>query len=353
MKKVRLGVIGTGRLGGFHSAKAADNPEVEFVGVTDASEENRKRVAERWNVREFANVDELLPNVDAAIVATPSVLHAEIGRKVLLAGKHLLVEKPATTSGQTAMELANLAKRNGLVMQAGHVEQYNPAWRAAQWFLQDVRSGRVPARIEATRTSGYTFRSTDVGATLDLMIHDLELVLSLVPSPVEDVIACGNALLGGFEDVSLATVLFENGSVARLKASRIETEAVRQMTIGAPDRSVFIDFAARSAKLSRPKRAILDGDYAPNKVSYSDMAPRVSTFMQDEFETEELVKDPVDALELELQDFVSAIVRGTQPAVPGERAAQAVVVAEAIVRDLEERGRRLSDLNSRTLKIAG
>ena len=353
MEKVRLGVIGTGRLGGFHASKAANDPEVDFIGVSDVSEENRKRVAEQWRVRSFDSVEELLLNVDAVILATPSVLHAEIGRKVLKAGKHLLVEKPATTTGATALELARIAKEKNLVMQVGHVEQHNPAWRAAQQYLLDVRAGIVPAFVDSTRTSGYTFRSTDVGATFDLMIHDIELVLSLIPSAITRVSAFGFSQFGGFEDASFATLEFENGSIARLKASRVEMNAVRQTTIRTSKQSLFVDFAARSAKLVRPKKEILEGIFSPRNVSFSEMAARVPTFMQEEYETEELVKDPFDALALEMRDFVSAILRGTQSTVPGERAAQAVAVAEAIVRDLEARARHAEIMPLQTLRIAG
>lgn len=339
MEKVRLGVVGTGRLGGFHASKAANDPEVEFIGVSDVVEENRKRVANQWNVRDFATVEELLKHVDAVVVAAPSFLHAEIGRKVLQAGKHLLIEKPATTTGASALELAETAKARGLVMQVGHVEQHNPAWRAALGYLDEVRSGKTPALVEATRTSGYTFRCTDVGATLDLMIHDLELVLSLIPSPVVNISGYGFAQFGGFEDVSLATLEFENGSVARLKASRVEQNVIRQTTIRTREQTLFIDFAARSAKRVAPKQTILTGQYAPNKVAYSEIVPRVPSFMKEEFETEELVKDPFDALALEMRDFVSAILRGTPSTVPGERAAQAVVIAEQIVLDIEKHSR--------------
>ncbi len=337
MEKVKLGVIGTGRLGGFHSSKAANDPEVEFIGVSDVSEENRKRVATQWGVQDFATVEELLEHVDAVVVATPSVLHAEIGKKVLNAGKHMLIEKPATTTGASALELAQIAKSRGLVMQVGHVEQHNPAWKAALSYLEDVRSGKTPAFLDMTRTSGYTFRSTDVGATLDLMIHDLELALSLIPSPVERVSAFGYAQFGGFEDASFATLEFANGSVARLNASRVEQQAIRQTTIRTATQTIFIDFAARTAKRVRPSQAILDGAYSPEKTSFPEMASRVPVFMQEEYEVEELVKEPFDALALEMRDFVSAILRGAPSTVPGERAAQAVAIAEEIVKKIAQK----------------
>ena len=207
--------------------------------------------------------------------------------------------------------------------------------------------------IDATRTSGYTFRSTDVGATLDLMIHDIELILSLIPSSVERVSAFGISQLGGYEDASYATLLFSNGSIARLKASRIEQSATRQMTIQTASKTIHVDFATRSATLICPNSDVLDGKYSPDSVTLAEMGAKVSTFMKDEYETRELVHDPVDALALEMQNFVSAILHGEKSVVPGGRAAQAVVVAEEIIRDLQARARRACVPPTRTLKIAG
>lgn len=353
MEKVRLGVIGTGRLGGFHASKAAANPEVDFIGVFDACESTRKKIASQYGVRDFSSLDELLPTVDAVVVATPSIYHAEVGVQILAAGKHLLMEKPVTTTAKSAQELTRLAEKQGVVFQVGHVEQHNPAWRAAMERLVDVREGLEPVMVDAVRTSGYTFRSTDVGATLDLMIHDLELTLSLIPSPVERVSAFGFSQMGGLEDASYATLTFENGSVARLKASRVEQSAVRQMTIQAANKTVHIDFGARTAQLVRPKKEVLEGAFAPNVVTLNEMAPRVSSFMKEEYETINLVHEPFDALALEMQNFVSSILRGQESVVPGKRAALAVTIAEEIIHDLETRSRRCVAGERRSLRIAG
>lgn len=352
MEKVRIGIVGAGRLGGFHANKAKNNPNVELIGVADVSQENRRKVAQACNIRDFDTLEELIPLVDAVVVATPSVLHAEVGRKVLLANKHMLIEKPATTTGASALELAKLAKERRLVMQVGHVEEYNPAWREALKRLDSVRQGIEPALVEATRASGYTFRSTDVGATLDLMIHDLELVLALIPSELERVVAFGLSQLGGYEDAAFATLEFANGSIARLKASRIEQVATRKMTIQTATRSVKIDFAARAATLVSPNSDVLNGAYSPSRVSFAQMASRVPTFMQDAYHTEELVHEPFDALELEMQDFASAILYGTPSTVPGERAARAVAVAEMIIEDLNRRALRSNEIQRR-MKLAG
>ena len=236
-------------------------------------------------------------------------------------------------------------------MQVGHVEQYNPAWREATSRLSDVRSGDEPAFVEAERPSGYTFRSTDVGATLDLMIHDIELTLSLIPSQILSVSAFTVAQLGGHEDATFATLDFENGSVVRLKASRIEQTPQRRMTIQTAREQLAINFAARSLTFARPSDAVLQGRYAPDKATYFDMESRVPTFMKEEYETGEISGAPVDALELEMQDFVSAILRKTPSTAPGERAARAVEVAEMILESANARARRANASKFR-LKVA-
>ncbi|MDO5308772.1 MAG: Gfo/Idh/MocA family oxidoreductase [Planctomycetia bacterium] len=340
MEQVRIGVVGAGRLGGFHASKAAKHSSVQLAGVVDVCQENRERLATQFQTRAFATPEELLPHVDAVILATPSILHASLARKLLMAGKHLLVEKPIATSASTALELAHMASSRGLVLQCGHVEQYNPAWKAALARLSDVRAGVVPAYIEAKRASGYTFRSTDVGATLDLMIHDLELILSLIPSEVENVSAFGVTQFGGHEDAAFATLEFANGSIARLSASRIEMTPVRHMTIRQASQCIDVNFATRTATLITPSVHVLSGQYSPEKVCYAQIAPRVPNFMQEEYAQVELTHEPFDALELEMSDFVNAIMYGAPSTVPGTRAAKAVAVAEMVIEDLQRRADR-------------
>ncbi len=225
MNRLRVAVIGAGRLGGFHAQKLAQLPEVELVGVADPVESQRSRVAAECRTAAFADYRELCGRIDAAVVAVPTRLHHALGKELLRRGIHVLMEKPLTPTAAEADELVALARRQRLVLQVGHVERFNPALAAASPHL------RSPHYLEAVRASGFTFRSTDVGVVLDLMIHDLDVVLSLVRSELRRVDAMGISVLGGHEDVANARLEFANGCVAALSASRVSYEPVRHMQI--------------------------------------------------------------------------------------------------------------------------
>ena len=190
MAPLRVAVIGAGRLGGFHAQKLARMANVELVGVVDPLAANRDRLAAELHTGSFSSHAALLGRIDAAVIASPTVLHHRLAVDLLEAGTHLLIEKPICTTVAEADELVDLARRERLVLQVGHVERFNPALAAA------VPHARNPKFIEAVRASGFTFRSMDVGVVLDLMIHDIDVVLSLVRSPLRSVEALGVAYPG-------------------------------------------------------------------------------------------------------------------------------------------------------------
>ena len=177
MKKLKIAVIGAGRLGGFHAQKLAKMPDVELTAIVDPVAANRQRVAAECACQALADHRDILGRIDAAIIAAPTTLHYRLATELLAENMHLLVEKPLCMNALEADELVALARRHNLVLQVGHVERFNPAFAAAVPHISD------PKYIEAVRTSGFTFRSTDIGAVLDMMIHDLDLVLSVVPQP--------------------------------------------------------------------------------------------------------------------------------------------------------------------------
>ncbi|MEK6235543.1 MAG: Gfo/Idh/MocA family oxidoreductase, partial [Planctomycetales bacterium] len=203
MKPLRMGVIGTGHLGKFHARILSQTPGVELVGVADASAEAAEKVAAEHGVEAFSDWESLAARVDAAVLAVPTTLHHQLGAPLLENGIHLLIEKPLAATSKDALALADLAEQRGLVLAVGHVERFNPAWTALQGQLSD------PKYVEANRLSGYTFRSTDVGVVLDLMIHDLDLLLSLVGRPVREVEALGVSLFGKHEDAANARITFD------------------------------------------------------------------------------------------------------------------------------------------------
>ena len=331
---IKLGIIGAGRLGSFHADKAAAHEAVELVGVMDPSEAARRKISEKHRIRGHSSVEELLPTVDAVVIAAPTFLHYELGMPCLRQGKHVLMEKPMCSSWTEAQHLVEAADRSNAVFVVGHVEEFNPAWVAAQNSLDQVRKG-LPAVIDAVRTSGYTFRSTDVGTVFDMMIHDIDLVLSIVPSRVLSVDAVGFNVIGGpHEDTADARLRFENGTVANLFSSRVAPSVSRTMTVTMPSQTTTIDFGARTATTCRPCAAVAEGTFAPAQITAERAAELAPVFMQEYFETHEVQNAAVDALAMEMDDFVKSIETGRSPQVSGKRALAAVALAEKIVESI-------------------
>ena len=331
---IKLGIIGTGRLGSFHAQKAAGLPDVELVAVMDPSERSRKTLAAKHNLIDCETLDELFPHVDAVVIAAPTSAHYKLGIRCLRQGLHVLMEKPMCASLFEAEQLVGAAFKSNVVFQVGHVEEFNPAWTAAEPLLKKVRNGQ-PVLIDAARCSGYTFRSTDIGTVFDMMIHDLDLVLSTVPSRVQSIDAVGFNVIGGpYEDVADARIRFENGTVANFFASRVSPQVVRSMRLTTAEMVATIDFGTRTTNFVQPDAEVLRGTFAPDRISCEEAAELSSMFMQERFQTEEVQNAAVDALALEMSDFVRAIQTGGKPKVSGQRALAAVAVADGIVQTI-------------------
>jgi predicted dehydrogenase len=225
---IKVSVIGTGSLGKEHAriySELAAAGKVQFMGVYDASAEICRRVAERHRVRAFTSVDDASVASDALSVATPTSTHFELSKRLLEQRKHVLVEKPMTDDADTAAELVRVARQNNCMLQVGHVERFNPVFK----YLETVATW--PRFIETHRLSPYPARSTDIGVVLDLMIHDLDVVLAFVKSPVASVDAVGIPVLSKSEDIANARLRFANGCVANLTVSRISPERMRKIRV--------------------------------------------------------------------------------------------------------------------------
>ena len=327
MNRLRMGIVGSGRLGSFHASKAHAHPEVELAGVFDVNRDNAQKVANQFAVKAYDSLDELAGQVQAVVIAVPSVLHYEISRFLLEKKVSLLIEKPMTTNSRDAAELAKIAQNNNLSLTIGHTEQYNPVWQHGKTLLQ---SGQ-PCFIEARRTSGYTFRSTDIGAVLDLMIHDLELLFSTQSGELTQLDAFGYSLLGGHEDFAQARLAFANGTVANLIASRVEHEAVRNMRISSIRETAILDFSSRKFIGYRPSASVQAGEFSPEHVSNEQVAQLSPMFMQSHFEKIEQSYEVVDALSLEMADFVALVLHGQPSRVAVADAVRAIDVAEQIL----------------------
>lgn len=330
MKKLRLAVVGAGRLGGFHAQKLAANETVDLVAVADPMAAQRNRVAAECRTEAVADPKELFGRVDAVVIAAPTQLHYELGLQFLREGIHVLMEKPLCASAAHAEELVETARSRGTLLQVGHVERFNPAFNAAASHVRDAKY------VEAVRASGFTFRSTDVGVVLDLMIHDLDLVLSLVRSPVRRVEAMGLSVLGGHEDVANVRLEFENGCIAALSASRVSYEAARRMHVWAPRCFASIDFAARSTTLVEPSEILLRRQFDVDALSPEQVAHYKDHIFDELLPRTQKSFDAVDALALEQHDFLDSIRAPRAPRVSGQQGCDAVRLAEQILTAIDE-----------------
>jgi predicted dehydrogenase len=325
MNKLRIAVIGAGRLGGFHAQKLAARDDVELMAVVDPVAAARDTLAAQCHAKGLADYAGLLGRIDAAVVATPTTLHHRVAAKLLDAGVHVLVEKPLCATRREADELVAAARRRNVVLQVGHVERFNPAFHAVAPQVGN------PKYIEAVRSSSFTFRSTDIGVVLDLMIHDIDLVLSLVGSPPRRIDALGLSVLGGHEDVANARLEFECGCVAALSASRVSYEQVRRISVWSAAGFAAVDLAARAATLVRPSETLRRRRFCVDGLTPEGVEHYRQHFAEEHLPREQLTFDAVDALALELDDFVASIRGAHAPRVSGEAGRDALVVAEQIL----------------------
>jgi predicted dehydrogenase len=245
VKKPRVGVVGVGHIGKNHARLYAELPAAQFTAIYDTDRAVAERIAGEFGVKAATSLEEFAEQIDAASVATPTTTHFEIGRELLTRGKHLLVEKPIADNTAHASELAELAASRALVLQVGHVERFNPVLGALEKRLTN------PRFIEAHRLSPYPNRSTDIGVVLDLMIHDLEIILHLVNSPVQTIDAVGVPVLSRGEDIANARLRFENGCVANITSSRISPEQMRKIRVFQENAYLSLDYQNQSGEMYR------------------------------------------------------------------------------------------------------
>ncbi len=325
MSRLRLAVVGAGHLGRIHARLAAAMEEVQLVAVVDPVAEAREQVAADTGAKPLADYRDLFGAVDAAVIATPTTSHEQVASDLLQGGLHLLVEKPMTSTLAEAEELVTLAKRQQLVLQVGHVERFNPAFTSVREKIYD------PKFIEARRLSNYTFRSTDVGVVMDLMIHDIDLVVNLVQSSLDRVEAFGISVLGDQEDMVNARLHFASGCIAHLTASRVSYTAERKMQVFTGECCATLDFSARRSLLVEPAQEVLDRDFQVEALSAERKDYLREHLFEDLLAQRDLSAVESNAIEQELLDFASAIRSGANPQVTGSDGRDAIAVAEQIL----------------------
>jgi predicted dehydrogenase len=327
-RPLRVGVVGVGHLGQHHARIFAGMPGVELVGVADTRVERAEAVAGRTGTRAVDDYRELIDRVDAVSVAVPTSLHREVASAFLGRGVATLVEKPLAGSLDDAEAIVALAGDRSAVLQVGHIERFNPALTALDGL--PLR----PKFIAAERLSTYTFRSTDVGAVLDLMIHDIDLVLALVPVPVRSVSAVGVSVFGGHEDIANARIEFEDGCVATLTASRASFQATRKMRLYGPEGYASLDFATKQGTLIRPSEALRRGDLGLDGLDLSQPAAVKEHVFGKVLRVDKVQAEGPEPLALELQDFVRAARGLAPPRVGGGDALRAMRLADQVLRSL-------------------
>lgn len=305
MSKLRCAVIGTGYLGKFHADKYALLPECELVAVVDANPETAASLAAKHGCRGLTDYRELLGKVDAVSIAVPTRLHFQVARDFLAAGSHVLVEKPITTTVEEADTLIELARANQRVLMVGHLERFNPAILALEGILDQ------PRFIESTRLAPFKPRATDVSVVLDLMIHDIDIILDIVDSPITHIEASGAAVLTSDTDIANARLTFDNGCVANVTASRISLKSERKMRLFQKDAYLSVDFQNRVL--------------ATHRRGEGEMFPGVPEILSDELRFEH-----GDALLEEIRHFVECVLTARPPRVPGEAGRRALAAAEDI-----------------------
>jgi predicted dehydrogenase len=332
--KPKIAVLGVGSLGKEHArlyAELARAGVAEFTGVYDVNIEAARLQAAQHGVRAYASIEEAGDAADALSVVTPTTTHYELAKALLARGKHLLVEKPMTSTAAQAAELVSLAQTHGAVLQVGHVERFNPVFG----YLE--RAATEPKFIECHRLSPFPARSTDIGVVLDLMIHDLDVVLAFVKAPILQVDAVGISVLSATEDIANARLKFSNGCVANLTASRISPERMRKIRVfsgGASPAYVSLDYRAQEGFLYRLAREGESESPLWKKLLASKEAAIVS-----EFAGKRIVREPVpitkeEPLKLELSHFVECVQKRRTPRVSGVQAKAALDVAFEITRQI-------------------
>ncbi len=320
-----VAVIGCGRMGRLHARVYSEMPSVRLVAVGDADADTAGAVAEQYHCKAIRSVDELPDGVRAVSIAVPTAAHLEVAEACLGRGIACLVEKPLAKDVPSARRIVELVRRSGVTLQVGHIERFNPAIRAMTRL--EVR----PRFIEVIRISPLSFRSIDVGVVLDMMIHDLDIVLGLAASPVARVDAVGVSVIGSVEDICNARLTFENGCVANITASRLALKTERKLRVFSTDAYVSLDYQKRYGMVAR-RSANLDAiREAVARIRAGEVEDLSELNYKDLVQIEELQIDDIEPLRAQLDAFVSAVTQKTRPVVTAEDGLAAVEIATRIV----------------------
>jgi len=310
---VRVGVIGVGHIGAHHARIYSQIPDVRLLAVVDTDQKRREKVAREYNTTGYANHVDILDKVDAVSVVVPTHLHYPVAKDFLEKGVHCLIEKPITPTLEEAENLLGIARKKNLILQIGHIERFNSAILEAQKYIKE------PKFIEAYRLGPYDPRTSNIGVVLDLMIHDIDIVLYLVRSAVKNIDAIGGSVLSQNEDIANARINFQNGCVANISASRVSLEKFRKIRIFQKDVYISLDYVNQSLKIYQKK-----GKEVKSMKDMMILRPQLQK---------------TDPLREELTHFIQCVRKNRKPLVSGKHGRDALEIALEILKKIKENSR--------------
>lgn len=320
---LRIGVLGVGHLGRIHLQQIQASSVYELVGCYDPDQEALRRAIKEYNLPHFDNVNTLFEAVDVVSIVTPTLSHFEMAKQAIAQGKHVFIEKPLAKTDQEAQQLITMVREKGVCAQVGHVERFNPAFEAVEGSITQ------PMFIETHRLAEFNPRGTDVSVVLDLMIHDIDIILSLVKSTIRQISASGVSVISDTPDIANARIEFENGCVANLTASRISLKKMRKSRFFQKDAYIAVDFLAQKVEVVKIKEAPKEKDDFAIILENAEGQKK-----QIYFENPNIAK--TNAIRQELEDFATAIENHTPPRVSLEDGAQALSVAHRIIATMQK-----------------
>ncbi len=320
---LKAGVIGAGHLGKIHLKLLQQSSEYQLIGFYDGDSKRAKQIEDEFGYKSFESAEALIEAVDMIDVVTPTITHFETAKKAIIAGKHLFIEKPITSTYQEAEELISLAKKHNVKGQVGHVERFNPAFTAVKDKIGQ------PMFIEAHRLAEFNPRGTDVPVVLDLMIHDIDVILSVVKSEVKNVYASGVSVISETPDIANARIQFENGCVANLTASRISLKNMRKARFFQRDAYISVDFLDRKCEVVKMKDAPKDPDDFAMILQNAEGVKKQIYFENPNVDSNNAILD-------ELDSFAQAINSNTDPVVTLEQGALALKIANMVIESFKD-----------------
>ncbi|MEI0517244.1 Gfo/Idh/MocA family oxidoreductase [Brachyspira murdochii] len=318
MDKVNISLIGVGRMGQFHLNVISQINHINLSGIYDADENHLNEISQKYNIKKFNSIDEAIDNADAVIIASPTTFHFEIAKKAVEKGKHVLVEKPMTETYAQALELEEIVKQKNVILQVGHVERFNGAVQELHHIIEK------PYLIEARRLAPFTPRITDVGVVFDIMIHDLDIVTSLVKKPVIKFSASGKRIRTKNEDIASALLEFEDETIATVSASRVTQEKIRTLAISTEEAYFLLDYATQDITIHR------------QAASQSNIKTSIGINYKQESIIERVFIHRDNPLKLEDEHFANCILGKDKRFVSIEDDVNTIKLTEAILKEIKK-----------------